>query len=95
MEGIENTLIEPSDLERSRRRRVFPDYPPSTTAPVLVITHALTAANGRTIVRGSVADGGGVKSVRVNGQSARGLRGNFAEWEVTLESTSLPANPVR
>ena len=76
MKGVENTLIEPPVVGVKPEEADFPG-PLSTfddAAPVLVITHVLRAANGRMIVRGSAADGDGVKSVGVNGRSARPLR---------------------
>jgi hypothetical protein len=55
------------------------DLPPAT-----VITHVLVAEPGRLIVRGTTSDGGAVRRVSVNGQEARALRPDFAEWEVNL-----------
>ncbi len=52
--------------------------------PVTVITH-VSAAAGRVEVRGTTADNGSVTRVLVNGQEARALAPNFAEWSVTLE----------
>jgi hypothetical protein len=37
------------------------------------------------VVRGTTSDNGTVTEVRVNGQKARALTTNFAEWEVVLE----------
>jgi hypothetical protein len=37
------------------------------------------------VVRGTTCDNGTVKKVTVNGQAARSLCGDFAEWEVVLE----------
>src|SRR5207249_900179 len=64
------------------------DLPPTT-----VITHVRRAAAGKVVVRGTTADNGTVKRVVVNGQEARALTPNFAEWEVTLER--VPAGEVR
>ena len=52
--------------------------------PTTVITHA-RRADGRLIVRGTAADNEGVRRVTVNGQEARALAANFAEWEVALD----------
>jgi hypothetical protein len=56
------------------------DLPPTT-----VITHVTRVADGKVRVRGTTADNGTVKRVVVNGQLARPLAPNFAEWEATLE----------
>ena len=55
------------------------DLPPTT-----VITHVVTSDPGQLTVRGTTTDGGDVKRVSVNGQEARPLRPNFAEWEAVL-----------
>jgi hypothetical protein len=55
------------------------DLPPSS-----VIMHV--RKSGRTlVVRGTTADNGTVTRVLVNGQAARALAPNFAEWEAVLE----------
>jgi hypothetical protein len=58
------------------------DLPPAT-----VITH-IRKSGGRLIVRGTTADDGPVQKVLVNGQPARALAPNFAEWEAVLSLTS-------
>ncbi len=60
------------------------DLPPQT-----VITH-VQFARGKAVVRGTTADNGTVKRVVVNGQEARALRPNFAEWEAVLEHPGGP-----
>jgi hypothetical protein len=52
--------------------------------PLTVITHVRAGA-GKVEVRGTTADNGTVTRVLVNGQAARALAPNFAEWAVTLE----------
>src|SRR5262249_21073922 len=52
------------------------DLPPTT-----VITHVRRAGT-TLVVRGTTADNGAVKQVLVNGQRAKELAPNFAEWEV-------------
>jgi hypothetical protein len=52
--------------------------------PVTVITH-VGRAKGKVVVRGTASDNGAIKKVLVNGQEARALAANFAEWEVVLE----------
>ena len=54
------------------------DLPPAT-----VIT-SVVRAGGKVTVRGTCIDNGTVKKVTVNGQGARSLAANFAEWEVVL-----------
>jgi hypothetical protein len=54
------------------------DLPPAT-----VITH-VRREGAKVIVRGTTSDNGTVKRVLVNGQEARAISPNFAEWEVTL-----------
>jgi len=59
------------------------DLPPQT-----VITHVSKPVNGKVIVRGTTSDCGAVKSVHVNGQLAKALRPDFAEWEVTVDAST-------
>jgi hypothetical protein len=61
-----------------------PLAPADDLPPLTVITH-LRAGAGRVEVRGTTADNGTVARVLVNGQAARALAPNFAEWSVTLE----------
>ena len=56
------------------------DLPPAT-----VITFVGKAADGKWVVRGTTSDNDVVKRVLVNGQDARAMAPNFAEWEITLE----------
>jgi G8 domain len=56
------------------------DLPPAT-----VVTHVGSLAVGKLVVRGTTADNGKVVKVLVNGQAARALTANFAEWEVVLD----------
>jgi len=52
--------------------------------PVTVITRVEPLRGGRLVVRGVSADDGAIKSVRVNGQSARLVGPNYSQWEVEL-----------
>jgi hypothetical protein len=61
-----------------------PLNPVDDLSPATAITHALVTEPGKLIVRGTTSDGGVIKRVSVNGQEARPLRPNFAEWEVIL-----------
>jgi hypothetical protein len=56
------------------------DMPPAT-----VITFIGTPAHGKLVVRGTTSDNGTVTCVRVNGQEAKALAPNFAEWEISLD----------
>jgi hypothetical protein len=53
--------------------------------PVTMITSAVREGN-IVRIRGSVADTSDIKKVMVNGKPARSTRGNYAEWEITLEA---------
>jgi hypothetical protein len=50
-----------------------------------VITFIGTPADGKLVVRGTASDNGRVTRVCVNGQDAKPLVPNFAEWEITLD----------
>jgi hypothetical protein len=65
------------------------DLPPTT-----VITHVRKSGTSL-VVRGTTSDNGTVTKVLVNGQPARALAPNFAEWEAGLTSTSGAAKEVR
>jgi hypothetical protein len=57
--------------------------------PITVITHASRAAGGKWTVRGTTTDNGTVTRVVVNGQPARAVRANFAEWEAVLSAREV------
>ena len=65
------------------------DLPPAT-----VITH-VRKSGATLVVRGTTADNGAVAKVLVNGQPARALAPNFAEWEAVLAPTAGAAKEVR
>jgi hypothetical protein len=73
------TGVKPVEAQYPRPLTPVDDLP-----PVTVIT-AATVADGKWIVRGTTVDNGAVESVTVNGRTARAVRENFAEWEVTLD----------
>lgn len=56
------------------------DLPPAT-----VITHVSPLVGGKVVVRGTTSDNGKVVKVVVNGQEAKMVTTNFAEWEVVVE----------
>jgi hypothetical protein len=78
--GDESRVSEVSKVE-------FPSplQPKDDLAPTTVITHVVRQGD-KLIVRGTAADNGEVTKVIVNGQAARSLRPNYAEWEVTLDA---------
>src|SRR5262249_32063010 len=53
--------------------------------PITVITHVSSQAAGKLLVRGTCSDNGAIKRVLVNGQVARAVTPNFAEWEIVLD----------
>jgi hypothetical protein len=59
------------------------DLPPAT-----VITH-VRKSGAMLVVRGTTADNGTVTKVLVNGQPARALAPNFAEWEAVLPAAGV------
>jgi hypothetical protein len=86
-------VTHPSTLvaERGPPRPKEADFPGALAPvddlpPVTVITHVLRQAGGKLLVRGTTSDNGTVKRVLVNGQAARALRPDFAEWEVVLSA---------
>jgi hypothetical protein len=61
-----------------------PLAPVDDLPPLTVITDVRAAAD-KVEVRGTTADNGTVTRVLVNGQAARALAPNFAQWSVTIE----------
>ena len=61
--------------------------PVDDLSPTTVITH-VSQSDGKLVVRGTTADNGTVKRVRVNTVEAKATAANFAEWEATV-----PAGP--
>jgi hypothetical protein len=82
--GNESRVAEVSDVTFPRPLDPVDDLPPTT-----VVTH-VSRAGGKFTVRGTTADNGTVKRVRVNGVEARATAPNFAEWELVLDA----AGPV-
>ncbi|HEX4611698.1 MAG TPA: G8 domain-containing protein [Urbifossiella sp.] len=60
------------------------DRPVDDLPPTTVATGVARVAPGLVRVRGTTADNGPVRRVTVNGQPARAVRPNHAEWEVEL-----------
>jgi hypothetical protein len=72
-----------------------PPEPLDDLPPATVITSVRQADAQTLLVRGTTADNGKVVRVVVNGQSARSVRDNFAEWEVSIpgsKGTKLSAH---
>jgi hypothetical protein len=78
--GHESRVSEVRDVEFPTLLDPVDDLPPTT-----VITHVRRTGN-TVIVRGTAADNGVVSKVVVNGEEARALSPNFAEWEVVLRN---------
>jgi hypothetical protein len=47
------------------------------------------------VVRGTTSDAGEVKRVMVNGQEAKPVCSNFAEWEVEIDTSKYDASTLR
>src|SRR5262245_18854697 len=78
--NMATVVTEVKDVEFPKLLDPVDDLPPTT-----VITHLTRLPGGQLQVRGSTADNGPVKVVRVNGQAATALATNFAEWTITVE----------
>ena len=81
--GDESRVLEVRDIPFPQLLDPIDDQPPST-----VITSVTRTTDGW-LVRGSASDNSEIKQVTVNGIAARSVRGNFAEWEVTLKADAL------
>jgi hypothetical protein len=67
-----------------------PLAPVNDLPPVTVIT-GVHRAKGKLVVRGTASGSGPIKKVLVNGQAARAVGPNFAEWEVVLGGSGAEA----
>ncbi len=76
--GDESRVAEVKDVEFPKLLDPVDDLPPAS-----VITH-IVRSGGKLVVRGTTSDNGTVTKVIVNGQEARAVRSNFAEWEALL-----------
>lgn len=65
-----------------------PLEPVDDLPPVTVITLVRRTGDGRVLVRGTTADNGKVKGVRVNGAPAKQSAENYAQWEIVLAKAS-------
>ncbi len=84
--GDESRVAEVKGVPMPELLTPIDDLPPAT-----VITHVTRTSPGTVRVRGTTSDNGPVRRVLVNGQEARPLAANFAEWEATL---TAPAGVV-
>ena len=77
--GDESRVAEVHDV-------VFPALldPVDDLPPASVITHVARLEGDRLQVRGTASDNGTIRGVQVNGQAARPLADNFAQWEIVL-----------
>jgi hypothetical protein len=80
VDGDDPRRVAPLDTQRPEVPDPIDDFP-----PVTVITHVRKVDGTTWIVRGTTTDNDVVKKVLVNGQEAKALAPNFAEWEVTLK----------
>lgn len=78
--GDQSRVTEVADVAFPELLHPVDDQPPAT-----VITTIRRTDSGW-IVAGICQDNNEVRQVSVNGQSAKSMRGNFAEWEVMLET---------
>jgi hypothetical protein len=80
--GNESRVAEVKDVAFPAFPQLTDDLPPAT-----VIT-SVSKKDGKLVVRGTASDNGTVKRVTVNGKEARSVAGNFAEWEIALDSAN-------
>jgi len=78
--GHEARLTEVHGIEFPQLLDPVDDLPPTT-----VITDIRPVPSGKLLVRGTTADNGSVRRVMVNGQEARAVSDNFAQWEIALD----------
>ena len=90
-DGLSYTADVPLTGDESRVARTanvkFPEplHPVDDLPPATVITR-VERRDGKLVVRGTTSDNGTVVKVTVNGQPAKALAANFAEWEAVLSA---------
>jgi hypothetical protein len=88
-DGLTYAADAPLTGDESRVAKVtdvkFPDllHPVDDLPPATVITR-VERRDGKVLVHGTTSDNGTVTKVTVNGQAAKALAPNFAEWEAVL-----------
>jgi hypothetical protein len=65
-----------------------PLKPVDDLAPIVVATYISRPVHGKVVIRGTAAAVGTITRIQVDGQPARAVRPNFAEWEITVPATS-------
>ncbi len=65
-----------------------PLTPTDDRPPVTIVTRIAAGPGGKLLIRGVAVDNERVKSVRVNGRSARPLTPDFLDWEAEVEANS-------
>lgn len=78
--GDESRVTEVREVAFPQLLHPIDDQPPAT-----VIT-SVQRVGGTWHISGVSEDNGDIKQVQVNGQTATAIRGQFAEWEITLKS---------
>jgi hypothetical protein len=76
--GNESRIVEVKDVPFPQPLNPGDDLPPTT-----VITRVIRTPSGL-VVLGTTADNGVVRAVKVNGQEAKAVSPNFAEWRIEL-----------
>jgi hypothetical protein len=76
------------DLEIPKPGTPDPLAPIDDLQPIVVATYLGEPSKGEIMVRGVASDCGPIKAIQVNGHEVKPLRGNFAEWEITLPGHS-------
>jgi hypothetical protein len=79
--GDESRVARVADVTLPEPLHPVDDLPPAT-----VITRVERLSDGRVRVSGTTNDNGTVTKVTVNGQAAKALATNFAEWEAVLRN---------
>ena len=80
--GDESRVVEVANVSFPELLKPVDDQPPAT-----VITQVKRVDNGW-MVSGVAEDNGQIQKLLVNGQPAKSVAGNFAEWEVLLPSVA-------
>jgi hypothetical protein len=99
-DGLSYDADAPLTGDESRVAKVaevkFPEllHPVDDLPPATVITRVERLDGGKLLVRGTTSDNGTVTKVTVNGQAAKGVAANFAEWEAVLNGVTAGAVTV-
>jgi hypothetical protein len=88
--GDESRVVEVANLSFPQLLDPVDDLPPAT-----VITAVRKLPDNRIAVHGTTSDNGTIAHVLVNGQKATALAPNFAQWDITLDTTQLENGRVQ